>query len=186
MNKSFAGFFFLIVVGLGISGCGSDGVKSEQSSAPPINAAANSANSNSAAIEDTKKEGTHEHSAPHGGTLIVFGDEVAHVELVLDQSTGKLTAYVLDGEAEKGVPIAQESIDMDIERPRSASLKLLPVENSLTGEKAGSTSQFSMIADELKGLSDFDAKIKSLNVKGREFRNVHFNFPKGNEKDHNH
>ena len=42
----------------------------------------------------------HEHHAPHHGALEVLGDEFAHVELVLDEKTGRLTAYVLDGEAE--------------------------------------------------------------------------------------
>ncbi len=31
----------------------------------------------------------HEHAAPHGGTLIVLGDEFAHLELVLDPGTGE-------------------------------------------------------------------------------------------------
>jgi hypothetical protein len=42
----------------------------------------------------------HEHTAPHGGSLVEFGEEFAHIELVLDSATGVLTAYVLDGEAE--------------------------------------------------------------------------------------
>ena len=43
--------------------------------------------------EQTERHETdahHEHTAPHGGTLVVFGDEFAHIELVLDQTTGKL------------------------------------------------------------------------------------------------
>jgi len=41
---------------------------------------------------EDKEEGGHEHHAPHGGTLVVFGDEAAHVELVLDPKTGALPA----------------------------------------------------------------------------------------------
>ena len=45
----------------------------------------------------------HHHVAPHGGTLVVFGNEFAHLELVLDLSVGKLDAYFLDGMAVMGV-----------------------------------------------------------------------------------
>ena len=45
----------------------------------------------------------HEHTAPHGGTLVALGEEFGHLELLLNKETGELTAYVLDGEAEKPV-----------------------------------------------------------------------------------
>ena len=45
----------------------------------------------------------HEHKPPHSGTLVEFGEEFAHLELVLDAATGTLKAYALDGEAEKAV-----------------------------------------------------------------------------------
>ena len=59
--------------------------------------------------ETRETQAHHEHTAPHGGTLVVFGNEFAHIELVLDQTTGKLTAYVLDGEAEKSVQTLTEN-----------------------------------------------------------------------------
>ncbi len=186
MNKHIASFIFFAAMAIGSSGCSSESVNTENNSSRSNKDAVISSNSNNNANKEEKIAGSHVHAAPHGGTLIVFGDEAAHLELVLDETSGKLTAYVLDGEAEKGVPIAQEFVEVEIEKPKTASLKLMPVENALTGEKAGSTSQFSVLSDELKGLSNFDANIKSLNVKGREFRSVHFNFPKGNEEKHKH
>ena len=53
----------------------------------------------------------HQHKAPHKGTLVEFGEEFAHLELVLDQATGKISAWVLDGEAEKAVRVAQKRSD---------------------------------------------------------------------------
>ena len=123
----------------------------------------------------------HEHKAPHDGTLIVFGNEFAHLELVLDEATGKITGYVLDGEAEKAVQIAQEEIEIEVEKPKRFSVKLTAVENALTGEKKSATSEFSAQSDELKGLKEFDGIVKSIIVKGKEFRAEKFNFPKGNE-----
>ena len=122
------------------------------------------------AAPKAEKGHKHEHKAPHGGTLIVFGNEFAHLELVLDQATGKITGYVLDGEAEKSIQI-----------PKKFSVILTAVEDALTGEKKGATSEFAGQSDELKGLKEFDAAVKSIKIKGKEFSAEKFNFPKGNE-----
>ena len=134
-------------------------------------------------------ESGHEHSAPHGGTLVVLGDEFAHIELVLDQGTGELTAYVLDGEAESPVRLEQENIEIRIAVPDTGGnepasklpLKLNAVYNILTGEKKGNTSEFAARSDSLKGLKQFGAVITAITVKGREFQEVEFGFPEGNE-----
>jgi outer membrane murein-binding lipoprotein Lpp len=147
---------------------------------------ANTAPVNQSNNANQTKSDTHEHTAPHGGTLIVFGEEFAHLELVLDASNGALTAYALDGEAEKSVQIAQTEIEIEIEKPKKFSVKLAAQENALTGEKKGATSEFRAASDELKNLNEFDAKIKSITIRGREFKNTHFNFPKGNEGGHKH
>lgn len=41
----------------------------------------------------------HKHDgmiAPHGGQMLVVGEEIAHIEIVLDEKAGKLTLYVFD------------------------------------------------------------------------------------------
>ena len=129
----------------------------------------------------------HEHTAPHGGTLVVFGDEFAHIELVLDQATGKLTGYVLDGEAEKPVRLSQSTIELKIHREDSESdftLQLSGVTNVLTGETESDTSEFAAQSDALKGVSEFHAEIVSIDVKGQMFTNIDFEFPEGNEETH--
>ena len=129
-------------------------------------------------------DGHHEHAAPHGGTLVVFGDEFVHLELVLDPATGALTAYVLDGEAERGVTIRQPSLGVDVQ-PEAGGLfrvVLAPVASVLTGETQGNTSQFAGRSDRLKGLSRFRGEIRRLEVKGQTFERVSFRFPEGNEE----
>ncbi len=128
----------------------------------------------------------HEHVAPHGGTLVAFGDEFAHLEIVLDLATGQITAYALDGEADKSVQIAQENIVVEIEKPVRVSLTLEAVDSALTGEKRGATSEFRGQGDGLKNLSEFDGKITAITIRGRLFKDVEFNFPKGNESRHVH
>lgn len=154
------------------------------SNSPNVSAAKTSADSNSNANAALSE--THEHAAPHGGTLIAFGEEFAHLELVLDSMSGQLTAYALDGEAEKSVQIAQTEIEIEVEKPRKFTIKLAAAENNLTGEKRGATSEFRGFADELKNLTEFDAKIVSIKIRGREFANTPFNFPRGNEDEHGH
>ena len=129
----------------------------------------------------------HEHTAPHGGTLVVFGDEFAHIELVLDQTTGKLTGYVLDGEAEKSVRLSQKTIELKIHREDIESeftLQLSGVTNVLTGETEDDTSQFAAQSDALKGASEFHAEITSIAIKGQMFTDIDFEFPEGNEEAH--
>lgn len=141
---------------------------------------ANGANISNAGEKNDKEE--HDHIAPHGGTLVAFGDEFAHLEFVLDEKTGKLSAYALDGEAENPVRVKQTEIEIGIKKPSVFSVKLNAVENSLTGEKVGDTSEFAAASEQLKNLQAFDATIISINIKGKDFKNVEFNFPKGNEE----
>ena len=140
--------------------------------------------------EQTERHETdahHEHTAPHGGTLVVFGNELAHIEFVLDQTTGKLTGYVLDGEAEKSVRLSQTTIDLKIHREDIQSefmLQLSGITNVLTGETEGDTSQFEAQSDALKGASEFHAEIVSIAIKDQMFTNINFEFPEGNEETH--
>ena len=131
----------------------------------------------------------HEHKAPHKGTLIEFGEEFAHLELVIDSASGKISAWVLDGEAEKAVRVAQAEIEIKVtkaEKPGTGpaeafSVTVKAVASALTGEKVGDTSEFSGQSDKLKDLKVFDAVVAEITVKGKPFKDTKFNFPKGNE-----
>lgn len=159
---------------------------SNVNASPAVSASPDSNTNSSAANTSSTQTETHEHKAPHGGTLISFGEEFAHLELVLNAESGELTAYALDGEAEKSVPLAQKEIEIEIEKPKKTTLRLAARENALTGEKTGATSEFRVSSDELKKTKEFDAKITAITIRGREFKNIHFNFPKGNEEEHDH
>jgi hypothetical protein len=126
----------------------------------------------------------HEHHPPHNGTPVVLGEEEYHVELVLDATAGKLQAFVLDGELENFIRTTPESFDIAAKvSGRDETLTLKAVANSATGEKAGDTSMFETQADWLKTTPTFDAVLKEINVRGKSYTNVVFNFPKGNDAD---
>ncbi|MDR2982222.1 MAG: hypothetical protein LBV12_08255 [Puniceicoccales bacterium] len=123
----------------------------------------------------------HAHTAPHGGTLILLGDHQYHLELIQDKASGKMTAYVLDGEAEKFIRIAQESLKLSVVIDnQSMNVVLVAVPNSATGEKSGDTSCFEGQADWLKNASTFEVVLEKVDIRGTTFSTVKFPFPKGN------
>jgi len=126
----------------------------------------------------------HEHKPPHHGTPVVLGDEVYHVELVRDAATGKLQAYVFDGELETFIRSTVPTIEIDAVvngQPKTITLSAVP--NPATGETVGDTSLFEGQEDWLKTNPEFDATLKTITIRGTTFADVKFNFPKGNDKD---
>lgn len=165
---------FLIAIALSLCGC-------QSPSTNPSTPATPSPTASSSAANVAKSNGEHEHSAPHGGTLVELGEEFAHLEIVLDAATGKLTAFALDGEAENAVRLKQPEIEITIVNPATV-VKLSGVANSLTGETASDTSEFAGQSDALKGAASFDGVIRAVTIKGQSFKGVTFNFPKGHDK----
>ncbi|MEM7245374.1 MAG: hypothetical protein AAF533_08520 [Acidobacteriota bacterium] len=125
----------------------------------------------------------HHHEAPHGGTLVAFGDEFAHLELVLDSELGEMTLYFLDGSADRGVWIAQHAVALsfEVEGREPFHLAVTSVPNVLTGESLGNSSVFSGTSAELKGLTKADITLSHVMIRGVRFDKVKFPFPEGNE-----
>jgi hypothetical protein len=126
----------------------------------------------------------HDHKAPHGGALQVLGEEAAHVELVLDAKSGALTAYVLDGEAEKPVRVAAPTLRIKLSG--GEAVELSAVANPLTGETVGDTSQFEGTSPKLVGASRFDGTLETITARGVKFDAVRVAFPEGNEAEEKH
>lgn len=126
----------------------------------------------------------HHHQAPHGGTLVVFGKEAAHLEVVLDNKEGKLTGYVLNNEADTAIRIKQPAIELVLAKGDLKSttmpFTLKAVANPLTGEKSGDTSQFEGKNEHLKKLKKFHLTVQSIEIKGTKFEKTVSPFPEGN------
>jgi hypothetical protein len=126
----------------------------------------------------------HEHHPPHGGTPVVLGEEAAHVELVRDAASGRLQAYVLDGELENFIRVADAALTIVAAGDGGErTLTLLPVADAATGETAGDTSLFAAQADWLKTTPRFTARLTAITVRGTAYRDVGFAFPEGNDHD---
>ena len=126
----------------------------------------------------------HEHKPPHGGTPVVLGDEAYHLEFVRDAATGRLSAYVFDGELENFIRSAVPSITL-VATVHGApqTLVLAAVPNPATGETVGDTALFSGQAAWLETTPEFDAVLSGIAIRGTTFANVKFNFPRGNDTD---
>lgn len=121
---------------------------------------------------------------------MALGEEAAHVELVLDAASGKLTAYVLDGEAKKSVAIKQAEIKLAVatahadakkgDLPDSHEVPLAAVNPTPAGE----ASEFSGQTDELKGAKEFHVVLPALSIGDKKFEPVEFKYPEGNEHHH--
>jgi hypothetical protein len=132
---------------------------------------------------DHDHDHSHHHAPPHGGTLVVLGYHFAHLEVLLEKETGKLTAYGLDGGAENPLPISMPALPISIQAAdTSFTLTLAPVANALTGETAATTSEFSATHDSLVGVERFSATIPRLTIKGATLKSIQFRFPEGNEE----
>ncbi len=127
---------------------------------------------------DHLAEHQHVHTAPHGGTLIEIGEHAYNLELLRDASTGKLTAWILDGHAENFVRIKSQTLEL-IAMPsgKFTPLTLQAVANLSTGETVGDTSQFEIQADWLKTTVNFSG-IFTLEIKGIKFEKVEFHLEK--------
>lgn len=136
--------------------------------------------------EDHSDDHGHDHDHPvknpHGGILVEVGEHVAHLEVVVEDD-GTVSAYVLDCGGEKGIPIAQEKITLEVKNAEDGtrmSLELQAVASELTGETVGNTSEFRGKSGELAGLSSWVASIPSLEIKGQVFESLSFEYSKGN------
>jgi len=126
----------------------------------------------------------HEHHPPHGGTPVVLGDEAYHLELVLDAASGKLQAFILDGEMENFIRTTAASFEVVATVDgKTHPLLFQAIADSATGEKVGDTALFEAQADWLKSTPKFDAVLTSLAIRGSTFAAISFNFPLGNDHD---
>lgn len=122
----------------------------------------------------TGSPAAHEHAAPHGGALVELGEEFAHLELVWEAATGKLSLYVLDGEASNGVRLKRKNV---VIVTGGQKYTLLPVGSPLSGETENDTSHFQGTVAPLKGKSQWEAELPEITVLGKKFEHVDLDFP---------
>ena len=130
---------------------------------------------------DDSEAGPHHHHPPHGGAGVTLGDEEAHIEFLVDAEAGTVTAWFFTPHMERYLRIKAETFEVLAKLPDGeARLTFAAVANTGTGETVGDTSQFVARADWLAGAGSFDAVLPEVSVRGTVYRNIAFNYPKGN------
>jgi len=131
----------------------------------------------------------HAETGPHGGALVVIGDEAAHVEVTLDAQTGELIAYVYDDEVKKPLWIKQAELTMAITlegEDKSALPESAVVVLKARETKDGAAHEFFALVPQLKGAEEFDAVLEAIAIDGTTHKSVNFEYPVGNEDHHHH
>jgi hypothetical protein len=102
-----------------------------------------------------KDEHAHPTEGPHHGSLIELGNEEYHAELLHDEKAGKVTIYVLDGEAKKTVPIPAKELTINLKHGgKGEQFKLAAAPDM--GDPEGKSSRF--MSEDKELAEDLDAE----------------------------
>lgn len=123
----------------------------------------------------------HHHAPPRGGIMIELGEHEYQVEFKMQPEVERFTMWIMDGHAESPVRIEAETVKMIIHHespsgPADADYELAAVANENTGETVGNTSQFSIPIDRLGTLGSFKATLRSLTIRGKEFKDIKLDY----------
>ena len=139
--------------------------------APPSSTGGSGTTTDSHAHEGHDHAGhDHAHNGPHGGDIMVIGEEQYHAEWKVE-GMGKVTFYILDAAAKEDVPIAAEKITIDTKvNDVESSYELLAVNPSADEKK---TAQFEIVDVQLEGvlesLSDKVTATLNVDINGTPF-----------------
>ncbi|MEX2216727.1 MAG: hypothetical protein WD768_21615 [Phycisphaeraceae bacterium] len=131
----------------------------------------------------------HHHAPPRGGIMVELGEHEFQVEFKIQHELNVFTMWIMDGHAEKSVRIAAPQVEMVIAMARydaaqafggevkePFNITLLPAANATTGEKVGDTSQFNAPLKDLQDMTQFNATITSLTIRGKEYKDVKLSY----------
>ncbi len=109
--------------------------------------------------------GGHDHptEGPHEGLLVELGDEEYHAEVCHDEEANKVTVYILDDKAKNAVPVAQQSVTINVVLGGTPSQFVLPAV-PLDGESDGKSSRFELSDEKLCEALDAEGAEARLKV----------------------
>ena len=105
--------------------------------------------------QDTRSAHGHPTEGPHGGHLIVLGNDEYRAELLHDDATGKVTVHLLDHDAKKPVEITESEITIQLLVGGENLAHVLKAEGGERKAENGGWSEFEIVDAELcTGLCD--------------------------------
>jgi hypothetical protein len=109
---------------------------------------------------------SHDEVGPSGGTLVSWGDEEYHAELVVEADKGLLTVNVLDGNVKKLVPIDAKTLTLTLQGTPPVVMKLQQKPNE--GDPDGLSSRFIGTNELLKAARSWKGSLSGT-VKGKNY-----------------
>jgi hypothetical protein len=124
----------------------------------------------------SKAEALHGHAndARYGGAMLEIGEHAAWIEMVHDAGSGRLTLYFWDAHVENALRLDGDAIEVRIGETR---LRLAPVADELTGERAGDTSRFEIVDPRLEATGGLRGEIGPLRLRGADYPATAFTLP---------
>ena len=117
----------------------------------------------------------HAHQPQNGGQLLEVGKHQFNIEVLVDASKGKVTAWILDAHAEDYVRIPAPALRLSaVAGGQPLEVTLAAVANPASGERVGDTSQFEGAAEWLKTTPAFSGTFHDVSIRGAAFGNVPF------------
>jgi hypothetical protein len=117
---------------------------------------------------------------PHGGTPVVVAEHKYNLELVRDENSGLMQAYILDEDFHDFIRVPETNFALIANfAGRTERLEFLRATNAMSPTPADPSFLFEARAEWLKAATNFDGLIPSLTLKGQTFTNITFPFPKG-------
>lgn len=113
----------------------------------------------------------HPTEGPRGGGLIELGNEEFHGELIHEDSSGRVSIYLLDGAAKQGVPIAADQLTVNVAADGGAQQFALAAA-PLQDDPEGQASRFSSIDEKLSEQLDQEGAEAQLvvEINGKQYR----------------
>ena len=155
--------------------------------APGLACSGESSSDHSEPTDAVAGEHGHAHHAPRGGHLVEVEPESANLELLVDAETGELVVYLLDAHAERPVRSAREGLLVTLEGEAGQApleFELGARANPLSGETVGDSSEYRGRCERLSQSLRVRGRIHELEMRGRLFRDVGFDFTRSDDDAH--
>lgn len=133
--------------------------------------------------DDTVPKGGHNHptEGPHGGALAEWGNEEFHAEFLVDHEKKEATVYILDGVADKSVPIKEDTLTLvikNVQPPANIVLKADPQKDDPKGRSSRFVGRHDSLTTEMEFEGEISGKIGDKNYTG--------DFKEKSHKGHKH
>lgn len=165
-----------VMVACGAAACSPTPAREAQVAVAETPVAPRALEESTAAVFDETEP--HADRPPHGGVIVRLGAHLAHAELVAVPDSGELSLYMLDGDGQPGLRVAQPQVVVDVETSgRMLRLVMSAMPDQDVGERVGDASRFVVRTADLLRMGAARVTAKWIGVHGTVYSDVVMNWP---------